>query len=336
MPVRVAINGFGRIGRLMFRRAFETKDIDIVAINNLSDNTMLAHLLKYDSSYGVFPAEIETDGDDHIKVDGKSIRYFQEPDPAKIPWGEEKVDIVLEATGVFTKYEDAKKHLRDTVKKVIVTAVAKGGGQLIVMGVNDETYNPEEPVISNASCTTNGLAPLVKTLNDAFKIEEGFMTTIHSYTNDQNILDLPHKKDMRRARAAALSIIPTTTGAAKAVGMVIPDLEGKIDGMSVRVPTPTVSLVDFVCTVSKKTTVEEVNSVLKKASETNLKGIMAFNELPLVSVDYKGDPHSSIVDGLSTMVADDGKLVKVIAWYDNEWGYSCRVVDLTKMVGESM
>lgn len=336
MPAKIAINGFGRIGRLMFRRAFETKDIDIVAINNLTDNKMLAHLLKYDSSYGIFPHEVTTEGTDYIVVDGKKIRYFQEPDPSKIPWSEENVDIVLESTGVFTTVEDAGKHIQGTVKKVIVTAVCKGTKNIIVMGVNENEYDPKDPndsIISNASCTTNCLAPVVKVINDALKVKRGLMITVHSYTNDQMILDLPHKKDMRRARSAALNIIPTTTGAATAVGMVIPELEGKLNGHSVRVPTPTVSLVDVTFEVEKSTTVEEVNNFFKKASEGSMKGILGYNELPLVSTDYKGDTQSAIVDGLSTMVME-GTMVKVVAWYDNEYGYSCRVVDLAKMVGD--
>ncbi len=338
MTPKVAINGFGRIGRLMFRRAWETKDIDIVAINNLTGNEMLAHLLKYDSTYGTFDAEVKTEGENYIVVDGKKIRYFQEPDPSKIPWGEENVDIVLESTGVFTKVEDAKKHMRDTVKKVIVTAVCKGTKNTVVMGVNENEYDPDDPndsIISNASCTTNCLAPVAKVINDALRIKRGLMVTIHSYTNDQNILDLPHKKDMRRARAAALNMIPTTTGAASAVSMVIPELEGKLNGLAVRVPTPTVSLVDVTFEVEKETTVEEVNDLFKKASDGPMKGILAYNELPLVSMDYKGDPHSSTVDGLSTMVMEK-TMIKVVAWYDNEYGYSCRVVDLAKMVGDKL
>lgn len=332
----MAINGFGRIGRLMFRRAFETKDVDIVAINNRTGNEELAHLLKYDSSYGIFPHDVTTEGKDYIVVDGKKIRYFQQDDPALIPWGEEKVDIVLESTGVFTKVEDAGKHMRDSVKKVIVTAVCKGTKNTIVMGVNEKDYDPKDPndsIISNASCTTNCLAPVAKVINDALKIKRGLMITVHSYTNDQMILDLPHKKDPRRARAAALNIIPTTTGAASAVGMVIPELEGKLNGHSVRVPTPTVSLVDVVFEVEKPTTVEEVNDLFKKAEAGAMKGILGYNELPLVSTDYKGDTRSSIVDGLSTMVME-GTMIKVVAWYDNEYGYSCRVIDLAKMVGD--
>ncbi len=337
MAVRVAINGFGRIGRLMFRRAYKlgTDDIEIVAINNLSDNKQLSHLLKYDSSYGTFEADVEPVGDDYIRVDDKKIRYFQERDPAKIPWGEEKVDIVREASGVSTKIEDASLHLHDGVKKVIVTAVTKGGKQIIVMGVNDDQYDPNEDVTSNASCTTNCMAPVTKVLNDTFGIEDGLMTTVHSYTNDQNILDLPHKKDMRRARAAAQNIIPTTTGAAKAVGLVIPELEGKLNGMAFRVPTPTVSILDATYRLKKNVTAEEVNEAFKKAADGPLKGILGYSDQPLVSMDYKGDDRSAIVDGLSTLVMDDN-LVKVVAWYDNEWGYSCRVIDLTRLVASKI
>jgi glyceraldehyde 3-phosphate dehydrogenase len=334
MAVKVAINGFGRIGRLMFRRAWETKEVEIVAINNLSSNDMLAHLLKYDSSYGVFPHEVSCDGPDHIVVDGKKIRYFQEKDPALIPWGEEKVDIVLESTGVFTKVEDAGKHLHDGVKKVIVTAVCKGSKDIFVMGVNEDKYDGSENVLSNASCTTNCLAPIAKVLQENLGIVKGLMTTIHSYTNDQNILDLPHK-DPRRARAAALNMIPTTTGAAEAVGLVIPELNGKLTGLSVRVPTPTVSLLDLVCVVEKNTTKEEVNELFKKASAGPMKGILEYTDQPLVSMDFKGNTNSSIIDGLSTMVMQDN-LVKVIAWYDNEYGYSCRVIELAKKVGEML
>lgn len=334
MPVRVAINGFGRIGRLIFRRAYQTKDIDIVAINNLSDNKTLAHLLKYDSNYGTFPAEVTTEGEDYIVVDGKKIRYFQEKDPTKIPWGSENVDIVLEATGVFTTVEGASLHLQTGVKKVIVTAVCKGAKTTICMGVNENAYDPNENIISNASCTTNCMAPVMKVLHENLGVKRALMTTIHSYTNDQQILDLPHK-DLRRARAAALSMIPTTTGAATAVGIVIPELNGKLNGLSVRVPTPTVSLLDVVCEVEKNTSAEEVNALFKQAANSSMKGILDYSDLPLVSIDYRSNTHSSIVDGLSTMVMENN-LVKVVAWYDNEWGYSCRVVDLAKMVGERL
>lgn len=335
MKTKVAINGFGRIGRLMFRRAWESKQVEIVAINNRSGNKESAHLLKYDSSYGIFPYDVSTEGENYIIVDGKKIRYFNEEDPAKIPWSEENVDIVLESTGVFNNKEDAEKHLRGSVKKVIVTAVCKGTKNIIVLGVNEDKYDPKDPedsVISNASCTTNCLAPVVKVINDGLKIKRGLMVTVHSYTNDQMILDLPHKKDMRRARSAGLNMIPTTTGAASAVGLVIPELQNKLDGYSVRVPTPTVSLVDVVFEVEKNTTKEEVNQLFKTAQETTMKGIIGYNELPLVSTDYKGDTRSAIVDGLSTMVLDQN-MVKVVAWYDNEYGYSCRVIDLAELVG---
>ena len=336
MPVRIAINGFGRIGREIFRIAMKRKNTEIVAINNLSDNATLAHLLKYDSSYGVLDAEVKTEGEDYIVVNNKKIRYFQEKDPAKIPWSKEKIDIVIEATGVFNDKESAGKHLQQIgVKKVIVTAACKGGDCTICMGVNEDVYDPKNcHVISNASCTTNCMAPVVKVLNDNLKIKRGLMTTVHSYTNGQNILDLPHK-DLRRARAAALSMIPTTTNAATAVTLVIPELHGKLNGLAVRVPTPTVSLLDLVCEVEKNTTVKEVNGFFEKAAAGPMKGILDYNELPLVSADYKGNEYSAIVDGLSTMVME-GTMVKVLAWYDNEWGYSARVLDLVEFVGAKL
>ena len=335
MKARVGINGFGRIGRQMFRIAMKRKDIEVVAINNLSDNATLAHLLKYDSSYGTLPEEVKIDGPNTIVVDGKKISYYQEKDPSKIPWGNDKVDIVLEATGVFNDAESGKKHMRDTVKKVIFTAAAKGVDWMVCMGVNDQEYDPaKHNLISNASCTTNCMAPVVKILHENLKIKRGTMTTVHSYTNDQNILDLPHK-DLRRARAAAVNIIPTTTNAATAVTIVIPELKGLLNGISIRVPTPTVSILDFVCETEKKTTVEEVNAMFKKAAEGEMKGILDYNELELVSSDYKGNTHSSIVDGLNTMVIE-GNMVKVLSWYDNEWGYSCRVVDLAEVVARKM
>jgi len=336
MKVRVAINGFGRIGREMFRIAHErNNDVEIVAINNLSDNKTMAHLLKYDSNYGIMNAEVTVEGQDYIVVDGKKFRYFQESDPAKIPWGEEKIDIVVEATGVFNDRKNGGKHLRDTVKKVIYTAAAKECDTTLCLGVNEKTYDPQKHhLISNASCTTNCMAPVVKVLQDNLKIKRGLMTTVHSYTNDQNILDLPHK-DLRRARAAALSMIPTTTNAAYAVTLVIPELEGKLNGLAVRVPTPTVSLLDLVCEVEKKTSVEEVNGMFKKAADGEMKKILQYSDLPLVSIDYKGNEHSAIVDGLSTMVMDS-TLVKVLAWYDNEWGYSARIIDLLELVSSKM
>lgn len=331
----VAINGFGRIGRLMLRVAEETGLINVVAINNLSDNKTMAHLLKYDSSYGIFKGEITTEGSDYIIVNGKKIRYYQEKDPTQIGWKNEKVDIVLESTGVFTDRAGAAKHLQAGAKKVIITAPSKDADTVICLGVNEQTYDPKKhDVVSNASCTTNCMAPLTKVLNDEFKIKRGLMTTIHSYTNDQQVQDLPHK-DWRRARAAAISMIPTTTGAATAVTQVIPELKGKLNGFSVRVPTPTVSLLDCIFEVEKTTTVEEVNAALKKAAQGQLKNILDYNELPLVSVDYKGNANSSIIDGLSTMVME-GTMIKIVAWYDNEWGYSCRVVELAKMMGEKL
>ncbi len=333
MPAKIAINGFGRIGREMFRIAMKSKNLEVVAINNLSDCATLAHLLKYDSNYGTLDAEVKTEAD-AIIVNGKRIKYYQEKDPAKIPWGSEKVDIVLESTGVFNDKESAGKHLHDSVKKVIVTAVAKGSDVTICFGVNEKSYDPKNHhVISNASCTTNCMAPVVKILNDNFKVKRGLMTTVHSYTNDQNILDLPHK-DLRRARAAVLSMIPTTTGAATAVAIVIPELKGKLNGLSVRVPTPTVSLLDVVCELEKPTGAEELNALFKKYASGeigDMKGILDYSDLPLVSIDYKGNTHSAIVDGLSTMVID-GNFVKVVAWYDNEWGYSNRVIDLAELV----
>jgi glyceraldehyde 3-phosphate dehydrogenase len=335
MKAKVAINGFGRIGRLMFRIAHKMDDIEIVAINNPTENKTMAHLLKYDSNYGIFDAEVSAESPDHITVNGKQIRYFQEREPNKIPWKDVGVDIVLESSGVFTDMAGASKHLEAGAKKVIITAPAKGVDGTFCMGVNETLYDPaKHNVISNASCTTNGMAPMVKTLHDNLKIKKGLMTTIHAYTNDQNILDLPHK-DLRRARAAALSMIPTTTGAAVAVGEVIPDLKGKLNGFAVRVPTPTVSLIDFVCDVEKSTTAEEVNAMLKKAAEGPLTNVMLYSDLPLVSIDYKGNPHSCIVDAMSTMVMD-GNMVKVVAWYDNEWGYSCRAVDMARLVASKM
>lgn len=336
MAARIGINGFGRIGREMFRVVFEQKltDIEVVAINNPSDSATLAHLLKYDSSYGILDAEITAEPD-AIIINGKRIRYSQERDPSKIPWGESKVDIVLEATGVFNDKESAKPHMRDTVKKVIFTAAAKGADATICMGVNDETYDPKNHhYISNASCTTNCMAPVMKVLNDNLKVKRAMMTTVHSYTNDQVLQDQPHK-DLRRARAANISMIPTTTNAAYAVAIVIPELKDKLNGLSVRVPTPTVSLLDVVAEVEKSTTVEEINEMMKKASAGDMKGIMDFSMEPLVSVDYKKNTHSSIVDGLSTMVME-GNMVKIVAWYDNEWGYSCRVIDMARMVAKNL
>lgn len=326
MGVRVAINGFGRIGRAVLRAAVDKPEFEVVAINDLTDAKTLAHLLKYDSVHGIFQADVRAT-DDAIVVNGKTIKVFAETDPAKLPWKDLAIDIVIESTGRFTKRADAAKHLEAGAKKVVISAPAKEEDITIVMGVNHEKYDPaNHHVISNASCTTNCLAPFAKVLHEKFGIVKGLMTTIHAYTNDQRILDLPHK-DLRRARAAAMSIIPTTTGAAKAVGLVLPELKGKLNGFAMRVPTPNVSVVDLVAELSRPATVEEINGALKEAAEGKLKGILAFCEEPLVSVDFNGNPHSSIIDGPSTMVIE-GNLAKVVAWYDNEWGYSCRLVDL--------
>ncbi len=327
MAIKVGINGFGRIGRNVLRASLNDKNIDIVAVNDLTDPKTLAHLLKYDSILGNLPHTINA-GADSISVDGKIIKVFKEKDPAALPWESVGVQVVLESTGHFTNADDAKKHMRGTVKKVIISAPAKNEDITIVLGVNEKKYDPaKHNIISNASCTTNCLAPIAKVVNDNFKIVSGTMTTIHSYTNDQVILDFPHK-DLRRARAAALSMIPTSTGAAKALKLVIPELAGKLDGFAMRVPTPNVSVVDLVVFVEKKTTKEEVNAALKSASEAGpLKGYLGYEENELVSSDFKGDSRSSIVDAGMTLVVA-GNCVKVISWYDNEWGYSCRVRDL--------
>jgi glyceraldehyde 3-phosphate dehydrogenase len=334
MSVKVGINGFGRIGRNLLRASLNDRGIEYVAVNDITDSKTLAHLLKYDSVFGPLEAEVSF-GDDCIRVNGKSIRVFKVKDPAEIDWSSLGAQIVVESTGLFTKAEDAKKHLKGTVKKVIISAPAKGEDVTIVLGVNEKMYDPaKHHVISNASCTTNCLAPAAKVVNDSFKILKGSMTTIHAYTNDQRILDLPHR-DLRRARAAALSMIPTTTGAAKAIGLVIPELKGKLDGYAMRVPTPDVSVVDLVTIVEKSTTTEEVNAALKKAAEGPMKGILQYVTEELVSKDFTGNPHSSMVDAGFTKVID-GTLVKVIAWYDNEWGYSCRVRDLINYVAKSL
>ncbi|WP_060209907.1 type I glyceraldehyde-3-phosphate dehydrogenase [Sporosarcina koreensis] len=326
MTIKMAINGFGRIGRVVMREARKHDEFEIVAVNDLTDAQMLAHLLKYDSVHGIFDAEVSSEGDSLI-VDGKKIKVYAEKDPSQLPWGELDVDVVIESTGVFRDEKALMKHIEAGAKKVILSAPAKGDMKTLVMGVNEESYDPEnDNIVSNASCTTNCLAPVVKVLQDQFGINKGMMTTVHSYTNDQRILDLPHS-DYRRARAAAESMIPTTTGAASAVTKVIPELKGKLDGMAVRVPTPNVSLVDFVAELGTEVTVEDVNAALKKASENELKGILYYNEIPLVSTDYNGNTASSTVDGLSTMVLDNN-MVKVIAWYDNETGYSARCIDL--------
>jgi glyceraldehyde 3-phosphate dehydrogenase len=336
MNKRVAINGFGRIGRLVFRRILQVDALDIVAINDLTGNEMMAHLLKYDSTFGTLDADISTEGEEIMVVNGKKIKNYSIPDPSQLPWKDDQVDIVIESTGVFRTVEDCTKHLTAGATKVILTAPGKDTECTICMGVNDDTYNPaKNNIISNASCTTNCLAPIAKIINDNLKIKRGFMTTVHSYTNDQNILDLPHKKDFRRARAAAENIIPTSTGAAKAIGEVIPSLKGKMDGLAIRVPTPDVSLVDLVCEVEKETSKEEVNDMIRKASAGPLKGILEVCDKPLVSMDFRGDDNSSILDSELTMVQDK-TLVKVLAWYDNEWGYSCRVVDMAMMVAKNL
>jgi glyceraldehyde 3-phosphate dehydrogenase len=327
MAIKVGINGFGRIGRNVLRTAINDSNLEFVAVNDLTDPKTLAHLLKYDSILGNLPNQIGA-GTDSLSIDGKTIRVFKEKDPAALPWESVGAQVVVESTGRFTDAADAKKHLRGTVKKVIISAPAKNEDITLVLGVNQEKYDPaKHHIISNASCTTNCLAPVAKVVNDEFKIVSGTMTTIHSYTNDQVILDFPHK-DLRRARAAAINMIPTSTGAAKALKLVIPDLAGKLDGFAMRVPTPNVSVVDLVAWVEKKTTREEVNTALKKASESGpLKGYLGYEENELVSSDFKGDARSSIVDAPMTLVVG-GNCVKVISWYDNEWGYSSRVRDL--------
>jgi glyceraldehyde 3-phosphate dehydrogenase len=327
MAIKVGINGFGRIGRNVLRASLKDPNIDFVAVNDLTDPKTLAHLLKYDSILGNLPNQISA-GADSITVDGKTIKVFKEKDPAALPWESVGAQVVIESTGRFTDANDAKKHMRGPVKKVIISAPAKNEDITLVLGVNQDKYDPaKHHIISNASCTTNCLAPIAKVVNDTFKIQSGTMTTIHSYTNDQVILDFPHK-DLRRARAAALSMIPTSTGAAKALKLVIPELAGKLDGFAMRVPTPNVSVVDLVVFVDKKTTKEEVNAALKAASEAGpLKGYLGYEEQELVSSDFKGDSRSSIVDAPMTLVVG-GNCVKVISWYDNEWGYSCRVRDL--------
>jgi len=330
MALRVAINGFGRIGRCALRAAAAERDIEFVAINDLTNATTLAHLFKYDSVHGTYPGEVATRGDE-IVVDGRPIKILAIRNPAELPWKEHKVDVVIESTGLFTSKEKASQHLTAGAAKVVISAPATDPDITIVMGVNQGAYSKaQHHIISNASCTTNCLAPVAKVLHDSFGIVKGLVTTVHSYTNDQSILDLPHK-DLRRARAAALSMIPTTTGAAKAVSLVLPELKGKLDGMAIRVPTPNVSVVDLVCTLNKKVDVQQVNGALKEASEGQLKGILGFSEEPLVSIDYNGNPLSSIVDALSTKVID-GDMIKVISWYDNETGFSHRLIDLMKIL----
>src|SRR5690349_2007083 len=331
MAVRVGINGFGRIGRQSLKAIIErTNNVEVVAINDLVDTEMNALLFRYDSTYGRYPGSVDHT-DDSLIVDGHEIRVFKEKDPAAIKWGDVGVDIVIESTGLFTDADKAKAHLQGGAKKVIISAPAKGEDITIVLGVNEEMYDPDaHTIISNASCTTNCLAPVAKVVNDEFGIVRGLMNTIHSYTNDQRVLDVAHK-DPRRARAAGQNIIPTTTGAARALALVIPDLKGKFDGFSLRVPTPTVSVVDFTADVSRPTTVEELNAAFRSAAEGPMKGILGVSDDPLVSTDFRGDTRSSIIDSASTMVLD-GTMVKVISWYDNEWGYSCRIADLVGFV----
>ncbi|QXG61395.1 type I glyceraldehyde-3-phosphate dehydrogenase [Bacillus spizizenii] len=332
MAVKVGINGFGRIGRNVFRAALNNPEVEVVAVNDLTDANMLAHLLQYDSVHGKLDAEVSVDGN-NLVCNGKTIEVSAERDPAKLSWGKQGVEIVVESTGFFTKRADAAKHLEAGAKKVIISAPANEEDITIVMGVNEDKYDAaNHDVISNASCTTNCLAPFAKVLNDKFGIKRGMMTTVHSYTNDQQILDLPHK-DYRRARAAAENIIPTSTGAAKAVSLVLPELKGKLNGGAMRVPTPNVSLVDLVAELNQEVTAEEVNAALKEAAEGDLKGILGYSEEPLVSGDYNGNKNSSTIDALSTMVME-GSMVKVISWYDNESGYSNRVVDLAAYIAK--
>ena len=333
MAVKVGINGFGRIGRNFFRAAYKDPALEIVAVNDITDAKTLAHLLKYDSVHGRFEEEVGVK-DSALVVAGKTVQVLAVKDPSELPWGKLGVEIVIESTGKFTEREGAEKHLKAGAKRVIISAPAKNPDATFVLGVNEKTFDPAKHfILSNASCTTNCLAPVAKVLLDTFGIERGLMTTIHAYTNDQKILDLPHK-DLRRARAAGLSMIPTTTGAAKAVSLVIPALKGKLDGMAIRVPTSNVSLVDLTVELSKAATAEEVNAAMKKAAEGPLKGILQYVEEPLVSVDFNHTSYSAEFDALSTKVIE-GKMVKVLAWYDNEWGYSCRLADLAKFVGEA-
>jgi len=335
MPLRIGINGFGRIGRQVYKAIHDLHPdkLEVVAVNDLTDPRTNAHLLKYDSTYGHFPGDISAT-DDEIRVDGSTIKVFKERDPGKIPWASENIDVVIESTGIFTDANKARAHIDGGgAKKVIISAPASNEDITVVIGVNDDKYDPKQHmVISNASCTTNCIAPVVKVLHEAFGIEKGFMTTIHSYTNDQVILDTVHS-DLRRARSAGQNIIPTTTGAAKAVTLVMPELKGRLDGMAFRVPTATVSVCDFVATVSRPTSKEEVNEAFRDASSESLRGILGYIDEPLVSSDFRGDPRSSIVDSLATMVLD-GNLLKALSWYDNEWGYSCRVADLCALMAD--
>jgi glyceraldehyde 3-phosphate dehydrogenase len=334
MTARVAINGFGRIGRLTLRTIVERhkKDLNVVAINDMADLETNAHLFRYDSTYGIFPGKVEV-GEGILKVDGGNIIVINQMDPSRLPWRQLNVDIVIESTGVFTEAAQVRAHLEAGAKKVIVTAPAKDEDLTVVLGVNDSVYDPlKHSIVSNASCTTNCLAPVAKVIQDSFGIERGLMTTTHAYTNDQRILDLTHK-DLRRARAAATNIVPTSTGAAKAIGLVMPELKGKLHGLSLRVPTSTVSVVDLVVDLKKSTSVEDLNHALKQAAEGKLRGILAYCDEPLVSSDFRGNSASSIVDGLSTVVLE-GKMAKILSWYDNEWGYSCRVGDLATLMAE--
>ena len=334
MVTRIGINGFGRIGRLVLR-ANETRNagkVEVAAVNDLTDADTNAHLLKYDTNYGQYPGKVEANNVD-LMVDGRSIKVFSERDPAQIPWGEMGVDLVIESTGIFTNAEQASGHLKGGAKKVVISAPASGEDITIVLGVNNDLYDAaKHNIISNASCTTNCFATMVKVLHDAFGVEHGLMSTIHSYTNDQAILDQRHG-DLRRARAAAENIIPTSTGAARAVGLVLPELNGKLNGVAFRVPTSTGSITDFTAQVSKNVTIEEINEAYRVAANGAMKGILEYNDEPLVSSDYKGNPHSSIIDGLSTMVMS-GNMVKVMGWYDNEWGYSCRTTDLASLISD--
>ncbi|WP_337868757.1 type I glyceraldehyde-3-phosphate dehydrogenase [Meiothermus sp.] len=330
--MKVGINGFGRIGRQVFR-ILQERGVEVVGINDLSDNSILAHLFKYDSNYGRFPGTVSYD-EKNITVNGKTIRVYEEKDPAALPWGDIGADIVIESTGRFTKLEAAEAHLKAGAKKVIISAPGKGDMLTVVMGVNEGSYDPaKHHVISNASCTTNGLAPVAKVLNDTFGIDKGILTTVHAYTASQSLVDAV-KDDPRDARAAALNIVPSETGAAKAVGLVIPELKGKFGGMAFRVPTSTVSVVDFTAILNKEASKEEINAAMKAAAEGPMKGILAYTEEPLVSSDLKGDPHSSIFSALDTLTI--GNMVKVVSWYDNEWGYSCRVADLAQYIGKKL
>jgi glyceraldehyde 3-phosphate dehydrogenase len=334
MAVRVGINGFGRIGRCVLRIAAQDPDLEIAALNDLTDPGTLAHLLKYDSVHGRFSGSVETTSEG-LRVDGRDIRVLSEPDPAKLPWKKLGCEIVIESTGLFTARAKAAKHLDGGARKVIITAPASEPDATLALGVNDEVYDPaSHHVVSNASCTTNCLAPVAKVILREFGLKRGWMTTIHSYTNDQRILDLPHK-DLRRARAAAVSMIPTSTGAAKAVGLVLPELQGKLDGIAMRVPTFDVSVVDLVCEIERKATPEQLNEAFRKAAEGPMSGILAVTDEPLVSIDFRGDPHSSIVDAANTKVLGEN-LVKVLSWYDNEWGYAHRVVDLSRLIAQKL